>query len=154
MRTLVVYDSQFGNTQRVTQTIAETLQITDMMHVKQAAPQQLSGLELLIVGSPTQRLNMTPAIANFLKAIPKGALDGVRVAAFDTRFTVEKIESIRMLPFFVRLFGYAAEKIARQLEAKGGIPAGDPGLFYVLDTEGPLLEGELKRAQKWANSLI
>lgn len=153
MKALVVYDSQYGNTQRVTQIIAETLQITDM-HVDQASPQQLSGLELLIVGSPTQRLNMTPSTANFLKSIPAGALQGIRVAAFDTRFTEKHINSIRVLPFFVRLFGYAAEKIARQLEAKGGIRTGEPGMFYVLDTEGPLLEGELERAASWAQALI
>jgi flavodoxin len=54
MKTLVVRDSQFGNTRRVTQIIAETLQLTDMLNVDQAAPQQLSGLELLMVGSPTR----------------------------------------------------------------------------------------------------
>jgi hypothetical protein len=121
-----------------------------VMPVGDANPHQLVGLDLLIVGSPTQRFNPTPTTTNFLKRIPAGGLNGTRIAAFDTRFTVENIENIRILAFFVRIFGYAAEKIARRLVSKGGIPAGEPGRFYVLDTEGPLLEGELERAAAWA----
>ena len=74
MKALTVYDSQFGNTQRVTKIIAETLQVSRMMHIVQAAPLQLSGLEQLIAGSSTDRFNMTPAFANLIKAIPKDPL--------------------------------------------------------------------------------
>ena len=157
MKTLVVYDSQFGNTERVAHTIGEVLAVAHtsaVVHVHQIEPAQLSNLDLLIVGSPTQRLNMTPAMTNFFKTIPRGTLKGVRVAVFDTRFTDEHIQSIRVLPFFVRIFGYAAEKIARRLEALGGIPAGVPGFFYVIDTEGPLLEDELQRAAVWVKSVM
>ena len=153
MKALVIYDSQFGNTRRVAETIGAALGKVGevaVVPVGDANPDQLAGLDLLIVGSPTQRFNPTPATTNFLKRIPAGGLNGTRIAAFDTRFTVENIENIRILAFFVRIFGYAAEKIARRLVSKGGIPAGEPGRFYVLDTEGPLLGGELERAAAWA----
>jgi flavodoxin len=157
MKALLVYDSQFGNTKRVAEAIGEALaqagEVT-VARVGETEPGQLADLDLLVVGSPTQRFNPTPAAMEFLKGIPAGALQGTHVAAFDTRFTVEKIEEIRILAFFVRLFGYAAEKIARQLKAKGGTPATEPGRFYVLDTEGPLLETELERAAAWARLLM
>lgn len=156
MKSMVLYDSQYGNTRRVAEAIGGTLAEAgdaSVLHADEAAQDRLAGLDLLVVGSPTQRFNPTPTITSFLNDIPAGALSGVRVAAFDTRFTVEKIEEMRILAFFVRLFGYAAEKIARQLKAKGGTPATEPGRFYVLDTEGPLLEDELERAAAWARPL-
>ena len=157
MESMVLYDSQFGNTQRVAETIGNALRgagEVSVVQVGQVDTSQLAGLDLLVVGSPTQRFNPTPATTELLKNVPAGSLDGVRIAAFDTRFTVEKIERVRILAFFVRFFGYAAEKIERQLKSKGGTPASEPGTFYVLDTEGPLLEGELERAAAWARSMV
>jgi flavodoxin I len=55
---------------------------------------------------------------------------------------------------FVRIFGYAAQPITDRLEKKGGelvVPAEG---FYVADTEGPLLEGELERAAEWAKEIV
>jgi flavodoxin len=156
MNSLVLYDSQFGNTGRVAQAIGEALGDTGqvaVVRVGEANLEQLGGLDLFVVGSPTQRFSPTPAATEFLKSIPAGLLDGIRVAAFDTRFTIENIEKVRVLAFFVRIFGYAAEKIARQLKSKGGIPAAPPEAFYVLDTEGPLRDGELERARTWARTL-
>lgn len=62
------------NTQRVTKIIAETLQVSRMMQIVQAAPRQLSGPERLFAGSSTDRINMTPASVNFIKAVTKGPL--------------------------------------------------------------------------------
>ena len=58
-----------------------------------------------------------------------------------------------MKPEFVKLFGYAAEPIAARLEKKGGELAVPPEPFYVGGTEGPLLEGELERAEDWARQI-
>ena len=51
------------------------------------------------------------------------------------------------------IFGYAAKPIADRLQKKGGELVVPPEGFYVADTEGPLLEGELKRAVDWANQI-
>lgn len=156
MNVLVAYDSQFGNTQRVAEAIGETLGRThavEVLHVSNVTFEDLQNLDLLVVGSPTQRFNPTAGATTFLKNLPAGALAGVRVAAFDTRLTVEEIESIRVLAFFVRVFGYAAKPIANQLEKKGGKLALPPEGFYVEGTEGPLVEGELERVRSWAKKL-
>ena len=157
MKAMVVYDSQFGNTATVAQTIGEALGALGDVTVAKAGdvrPEQLSGVRLLVVGSPTQKFSPTGATKDFLKGIPRGALEGTKVAAFDTRITPEEIEKVGILAFFVRIFGYAAEPIASRLQKKGGDLVVPPQWFYVGGTEGPLLDGELERASDWATEIV
>jgi flavodoxin len=73
------------------------------------------------------------------------------VASFDTGISsLGKGVGLRLL---VKVFGYAAERIAKELEAKGGKPVVPPEGFFVEDREGPLKEGELKRASEWAKRI-
>jgi flavodoxin len=157
MKALVVYDSGYGNTEQIAQAIGRALgdqKDVEVVRVGEVRPQQLAGITLLIVGSPTRQFRPTPATTSFLKSIPPNALKGVKVAAFDTRFTVSEIEKVRILAFFVRIFGYAAEPIADRLRKKGGDLVLPPEGFYVGGTEGPLLEGELERAGDWAKQIM
>ncbi len=157
MKAMVVYDSAFGNTEKVAQAIGLALGSPEEVKVVRAGnadPGQMADLTLLIVGSPTQKFRPLGTIAGFLKGIPDGKLKGVKVAAFDTRATEGAIEKVRILAFFVKIFGYAAKPIADRLVKKGGDPAVPPEGFYVADTEGPLLEGELERAADWAKRIV
>jgi flavodoxin len=156
MKAMVVYDSAFGNTEQVARAIGQALgsQEVEVVQVTNARPEGLAGLTLLIVGSPTQKFRPLGAITSFLQGIPQDGLKGVRVAAFDTRIPESKVNEIRILAFFVRIFGYAAKPIADRLVKKGGELAVPPEGFYVGDTKGPLLEGELERAAEWARRII
>jgi flavodoxin len=156
MKAMVVYDSMYGNTGQIAEAIGKALGPEENVKVVRAAevkPEQLAGVTLLIVGSPTQKFRPTGATSRFLKGIPQNGLEGVKVAAFDTRFQESEIEKIRILAFFVSIFGYAAKPIADRLQKKGGELAVPPEGFYVGDTEGPLLEGELERAAEWAREI-
>lgn len=157
MKAMVVYDSVFGNTGQIGQAIGEALGSPEEVAIRQVSDVQsgqLASLEVLVVGSPTRQFKPTPAITSFLKGIPKNGLAGVKVAAFDTRFTESSIEAApAILGFFIRIFGYAAKPIADRLEKKGGELVLPPEGFYVGDTEGPLLEGELVRAADWAQQI-
>jgi hypothetical protein len=73
----------------------------------------------------------------------------VRVAAFDTRFKADELDSSG-LRFLVKTGGYAAKRIADRLKRAGGSLVVPPEGFYVEDTEGPLKPGELERAADWA----
>lgn len=157
MKSLVVYDSQYGNTQKIAQAIAERLaQLGSAyaIHVDEVQRGDLRGINLLVVGSPTQQLSATAPIKRWLGILPASGLKGVRAAAFDTRFTEEKIAENKVLPFFVRIFGYGAEPIASRLAKKGAELIAEPEGFYVSDMEGPLLAGELERAVAWAGRLV
>ncbi|MGD8475453.1 MAG: flavodoxin domain-containing protein [Anaerolineae bacterium] len=156
MKAVVAYDSAYGNTEQIAQAIGDALgtkQDVEVVRIGDFGPMLLTGLGLLIVGSPTQRFSPTGPTTAMLKSIPSGGLRGVKVAAFDTRITEAEIERIKILAFFVRLFGYAAEPIATRLQKKSGELLVPPEPFYVGGTEGPLLEGELDRAADWARQI-
>ncbi|MFN2113559.1 MAG: flavodoxin family protein [Anaerolineales bacterium] len=157
MKYMVVYDSQYGNTKTIAEAIANKLAekgsgIT--INVQDVQAGDLAELSLLVVGSPTQQLSATSAIKGWLDDLPPDSLKGIRAAAFDTRFTQEKIDEIKLLSFFVSIFGYGAKPIANRLSRKGAQLIAEPEGFYVGDTEGPLLEDELERAASWADSLL
>ncbi|MBN1219828.1 MAG: flavodoxin family protein [Anaerolineae bacterium] len=108
MKVMVIYDSAYGNTAQIAQAIGaglnkalqspEDVQIHQIGEVK---PEQLVGLDVLVVGSPTQKTRPTPATSSFLKNIPRNALAGAKVAAFDTRFTEKKINSLGSYSFHI-----------------------------------------------------
>lgn len=151
MNTLVVYDSLYGNTEKVAQAIAGALTplaTVRMLRVGEATITALESVDLLIVGSPTQGGRATPAIQEFINKVPAGGLKNVRVIAFDTRISAE--DKGIGLRFLMRLLGYAAGRIASSLQAKGGSLAVPPAGFIVEGKEGPLKEGELERAADWA----
>jgi flavodoxin len=156
MKALVAYDSAYGNTEQIAWAIGQALgpeEEVKILRVGDVTPDHLAGLSLLVVGSPTQKFSATGATTRPLKSIPAGSLTGVKVAAFDTRITEAEVEKIKILAFFVKMFGYAAEPIANRLKKKGGEQVAAPVGFYVGGTEGPLLDGELDRAAAWAKGI-
>lgn len=157
MKAIIVYDSQYGNTEKIAQTIGEVLQQhgeVTLTKVADAGPEMLAGVDLVVVGSPTQQFRATAGMRDFLKNIPANGLKETRVAAFDTRLTQEYIDKNPPLPFFERIFGYAAERIAKALKQKGGQLVLPGEGFFVEGMEGPLSEGEQERARAWAAGLF
>ena len=52
MKTLIIYDSTYGNTEKIAQTIGETI-AGQVILVSDVTPSDLKRFELVIVGSPT-----------------------------------------------------------------------------------------------------
>ena len=155
MKALIVYDSFFGNTEKVAQAIGTTVSeegFVSVVKVGEVKPEHLTDLDLLILGSPTRAFSPSPATKAFLKGLPAEALQGVKVAAFDTRIALEDVHN-KFLNFMVKLFGYAAKPMAKALQKKGGVLAIPPDWFFVKDSEGPLKDGELERAAAWAEKI-
>ena len=154
MNTLILYDSKFGNTKQIAEAIGSSLNPQDhieICHVNGVKPNHLKGVEFLIVGSPTQKFKPTKAIVDFINGIPANGLNGIKVAAFDTRISIKDVNS-RLLNLFVKIFGFAAEPMAKLLKRKGGNLVVPPAGFIVTDTEGPLKDGELERVSAWIKS--
>jgi len=145
MKTLIVYDSVYGNTEKIARAIAEAITPSGEVKVLRAGeanPSELESIDLLIVGSPTHGGRPTPAVQNLLNKVPK--LQGIKVAAFDTRIPTK----------LVRVFGYAAGRIANNLKKKGSTLIASPEGFFVTGGQGPLKEGELERAAAWAKGIL
>ncbi|RJR25773.1 flavodoxin family protein [Candidatus Microgenomates bacterium] len=152
MNILIAYDSVYGNTEKVARAIAEAFSNqVKLLQIKELKKQDLKALDLFIVGSPTHGGRPTPAVAKFLGGLEPNALSGVKVTAFDTRILAkDKGFGLKLL---VQVLGYAASRIAKILKLKGGSLILEPEGFAVRDKEGPLEEGELKRALEWAEKI-
>ena len=145
MNTLVVYDSQFGNTEQVARAIAATLETVGDVRVVSAAESRgadLAGIDLLLVGGPTQGHGVRQQMRAWLDAAPSDALRGMALATFDTRLH---------WPMFMS--GSAARTIAKTLAAKGARLVAAPGSFLVAGSKGPMRRGEIERAGSWAASI-
>jgi len=156
MKALIIYDSFFGNTEKVARTIGDGLigrMEVEVQRVSDVKPEQLAGLDLLIVGSPTRAFRSSPAVSNFLRRIPPNSLQGIKAAGFDTRISASDTNP-RVLSFLMSLFGYAAKPISEKLRKKGAQIVIAPEGFFVSGTEGPLKEAELERAAAWAKQII
>lgn len=163
MKALVVYESMFGNTERVARAIASGLSKhmkVELLEVTEAPSAINELLDVIVVGGPTHAFSMTRprtredaiaqgatrgsrevGIREWLEHLPAGPHSEL-VATFDTR-----IDKVRRLP------GSAAKGAAKIVRKLGYAPAAHAQSFYVHDTDGPLLEGELDRAEAFGERL-
>jgi len=152
MKAFIIYDSIYGNTEKIAQAIGDGLPgEVKVVRVGEVNPSELKTYDLIILGSPVHGGRATPAIDAFIKKLPANSLQRKSVAAFDTRFESEdQGVGLRLLMSVIR---YAAERIAKDLVKKGGRLVAEPEGFIVENKEGPLKQGELERASKWAKEM-
>lgn len=141
MKSLVIYDSNYGNTQKVAETIAAELG-AKAVNIAGVKPAELSELDLLVVGTPIIGWKPTVKMETFLAGLTDKQLAGVKATSFDTR---------------VKLFihGDAMGKVADSLRELGATIATDPVAFYVAGPQAApyLLAGELEKAKSWAKEI-
>jgi len=172
MKAVVVYESMYGNTQRVADAIGRGLAGAGevvVVPVSEAGPAVVGDADLVVVGGPTHAHGMSrPSTrqAAVDQAKPDNSIDpsalgprgtagpGVRewlgsmppiaasAAAFDTRAGVAP-------PL---LTGRASKGIAKQLHQHGFAQVVEPESFLV-DKENHLQPGEEERAQEWGARL-
>ena len=147
MNTLIVYFSKFGNTHRIAETIAASMasngkvKTIDFDHFP---VNDLDNLDLLGMGCPTHKMNLPEAVNTILENVPKNALSNIPVVAFDTSYKMS---------WLLNQFT-ASKRLAKKLRKLGGKLVVPPEIFLVSGREGPLVEGELERAQDWATSFL
>jgi flavodoxin len=151
MKGLIVYDSYFGNTEIIANNIMLSLEEKHEVRILKADEfriKDLDGVDFIVVGSPTRAFNTTKPITDIFKSMSKEALKGMKAAAFDTR--IDPLEkNSKFLKLLMKTFGYAAIPISKLLSKKGADIIVEPLGFYVNDSEGPIRDGEIKRAQSW-----
>jgi hypothetical protein len=169
MRTVVIYESMFGNTRQIAEAIAQGIGsagTVDLVRVTDAEAGVLDDADLVVVGGPTHAWGMshaktrqgTPNYAakpgSALTLEPGasngpgvrewisslGALHG-RAAVFDTRLKAPAVFT-----------GKASRGIARALSSHGLVAVVGPESFLVTK-QGHLVRGELDRARAWGQTL-
>ncbi|HYM49017.1 MAG TPA: flavodoxin domain-containing protein [Candidatus Limnocylindrales bacterium] len=146
MKSLVVYDSQFGNTKTIAEIIGTALETngpTRVVSVETVTEEDLGSLDLLVVGAPTQAHGMRPGMRPFLEGLRALPATSALAAAFDTRLRG---------PEFI--WGSAAHTIAHDLRRADLKLIAEPESFFVTMGKTPELErGEAERARAWAVEL-
>jgi predicted protein tyrosine phosphatase len=168
VRAVVVYESMYGNTRQVAESIAEGLRAASaqasVVPVREATREALEWADLVVVGGPTHVHALSRA-ATRKSAVEQAAAHGLTVedgagaaglrdwfdagpsvrdvaaAAFDTRLDAPKM-----------LTGQAARGIAVRLRRHGFHLVAEPESFLV-DKHTVLLPDELARAVAWGRSL-
>jgi NAD(P)H-dependent FMN reductase len=148
MNALVLYESRFGNTERVAEAIALALQEcvpTRLMTVDEVTDcaEALRGVDLLVVGGPTHAHGISEHLHEALDCLGERALDGIKVAAFDTRLPGPRVVT-----------GSAALRLGRLLRRRGAWLVVPPANFIVGGREGPLEPGEVEHARSWAFEVL
>ncbi len=163
MKIVVVYESMFGNTQLIAESIAKGLtdygEVT-LGYVDDLPLDAVAGADLIIAGGPTHVHGMArmstrfpkqdnpklqpplpgkDVLRNWIDRVPNGS---AMCAAFDTRFDKP-----------AWLTGSAAKKIAKKLGRKGYKVVAVES-FFVEGGDGPLVGGERERAEAWAGELV
>ena len=166
MRSLIVYESMYGNTRQVAEAIAEGCRragSATVVRVPDFEPNSLTGIDLLVLGGPTHVWSMSrpntrqtaiskpgqgtppseahlgePGIRELVEELPRPECP---VAVYDTRIAAPPLVT-----------GRASAAIARRLRRKGVRPLGSPRSFLVNRTSR-LRPGELERARLWGIEL-
>ena len=171
MKALVVYESMYGNTHDIAEAVGEGLgSIGDVTvaSVADVEPSTVTDVDVLVVGGPTHMHGMSsstsrrvaaeaadddedlrlepgaegPGLRDWLHDLPKSDRSSM-VAAFDTRIEKAAI-----------LTGSAAKGYLKLLRRRHYRAMSEGESFFVLDTDGPLKDGEIERAREWAAGLV
>ncbi|MFG1912313.1 flavodoxin family protein [Kribbella sp. NPDC048928] len=164
-RALIVYETMFGNTERIARAIRDGLRqyvAADMLPVNQAPEVVPGDVRLLVVGGPTHAFSMSRlstrqeackqgdvvmpievGIRDWLDVLQSPSGRGApQVTTFDTR-----IAKVRRLP------GSAARSAAKLLRRRGYRMIGTSESFFVNETIGPIRDVEIDRAEHWGEQL-
>jgi menaquinone-dependent protoporphyrinogen IX oxidase len=152
MKGIVVYDTSYGNSKEIAETIAETLKESeievDLFYVKKV---KLYGkdYDFIIVGSPTKWGTMSFTMKRFLGKIKSEEWANKPFAAFDTELpdNIEKTETEGK-------DWSAAEKIAEKLTEKNLKQIIPVLKAVVLGKKGPLKDGEIERTKDYTKELV
>ncbi len=152
MKGIVIYDTSYGNTKKVAETIAETLKESgleiDLFHIRDV--KKLSGKEydFIVLGSPTKFGTMSFAMKFFLGKVKDSEWAGKPFAAFDT----ENPENLEKAHAEQKEWS-AAEKIADRLKEKKMNLITPVLKALVLGQKGPLQDGEIDKIKEYSKQL-
>jgi flavodoxin len=146
MNVIIMWDSKFGNTQKLAQTMKAALADSHSVQLRPADQglRDAHGVDVLLVGGPTHGHGASQPLKSALTGLPEGTLLGTRVATFDTRFRLPKL-----------MTGSAASTATKLLKRAGASPMAPSESFFVSRDNPPQLEpGELERAASWARAIM
>ena len=137
---IVIYDSNYGNTEKVAKALAVGLEKggveADCVNIDGVDAEELRKYDLIAMGGPTHIASMSKPMKEFLKKVSVFKLNGVKGFAFDTR------NQSRFNAFDLNGAAKRIEAKMKKMKVKM-IRSRESAL--VEGREGPLHDGEIER---------
>jgi flavodoxin len=132
MKAIVIYDTQFGNTEQIAKTLASGMNeqgiAVDCVKVDNIQLDTLTGYDLLAIGGPTHGFGMSSPMKKFMKKLEQVDLEDKKAFAFDTKNRS-------------RFWGSAAKGIEKRLKKLGFNIVMTCASGIVKGLKGPLQDG-------------
>jgi flavorubredoxin len=145
-KVIVVYESKYGNTKLVAETIIEGMRQVKgieafLSEVKEVDINQIPSYDAILIGSPNHIGGPTRGIRKFIDKLGKLNLGEKRFAVFDT--------------YLEKDFEKAVKKMEKRINEKApGLKMIAPGLSIgVQGMKGPIAGGELPKCKEFGKKL-
>ena len=145
-KVIVIYESKYGNTKRVAETIIEGINKIEgieavLKEPEHVEPTKVLDYDVILIGSPNHISGPTRGIKKFIDKLGKIGLEEKMGAVFDT--------------YLGRDFNKAVRKMEKRINEKvPGLKLMTPGLsIKVGGMKGPIVEGELPRCKEFGNKI-
>jgi len=149
VKVLIVYDSKYGNTEKVAKLIADGIKnIEDneviVTNVKDVKLKQEVSYDLILIGSPNHFGRHIGSVKKFINKLPKSQLKVNAYAVFDTYITTD--------------FEKAVKKMEAQIsEVMPDLTKASSGLSIKVEgtgtSKGPIVDDELPKCREFGIKL-
>ncbi|NHJ01782.1 MAG: hypothetical protein EAX86_06535 [Candidatus Heimdallarchaeota archaeon] len=147
MKILVAFDSKYGNTKTVAETIVDGMEAigdinVTLINMKKVDFKKLDEYDAIVMGCPTHFGKATRTAMKFIERLGKTSETGKPIATFDTYFKTD--------------FEKAVKKMEKKIrEEISGSQLLLPSLsIEVEDMKGPILEKELPKCREFGKRIV
>ncbi|MFB0558508.1 MAG: flavodoxin family protein [Candidatus Bathyarchaeia archaeon] len=148
VKIFIVYDTRYGNTKRVAETIVEGINEIGRVEAvlkepDQIEPEEVLDYDLILIGSPNHYGGPTRGIREFIDGLEEIGLEGKVGAVFDTYLGAGFFEK-------------AAKRMEKRINEKApGLKLIVPGLSVRVEkSRGPIAEGELPKCRDFGKKIV
>ncbi|MEM3699896.1 MAG: flavodoxin domain-containing protein [Candidatus Bathyarchaeia archaeon] len=146
VKVVIVYESKYGNTKRVAETILESMKKVGGIEVsieelKEVNLKEVADYDVILIGSPNHMGGPTRGIKGFIDKLGSLHLEGKMFAVFDT--------------YLGKDFEKAVKKMERRISEKvPELKQIAPGLsIKVQGMKSPIVEGELSKCKEFGEKI-
>ncbi len=145
-RVIVVYDSQYGNTERVAETIAEGMRDageieTYLTNVKDVDVDTIANYDAILIGSPNHAGGPTRSIKKFVDGLGNLPVAGKEFAVFDTYMGKDVEKAVTKMEQRINEKAPALKMLAHGLSIR------------VEKWKGPIVDEELPKCKEFGNAI-
>ena len=149
-KVIVVYESKYGNTKLVAETIIEGMSKSEgietvVKELTDVDPNKITDYDAILIGSPNHYGGPTKGIREFIERLGKLDLEGKLYAVFDT-YLGKKSDY-----FFERAVKKIEKAINEKVPALKQIASGLS--IKVQGMKGPIMEGELPKCKEFGKKI-